>query len=280
MNEIIYTSYSQLGSPRIFLHELKEDLRGARELGWRLFITNLRSQYRQSWLGYIWLIVPPLLTGLIWIFLGRSEIIITNTSPENYPVFVISGIFIWQTLVESLNMPIDQLTSQKHILAKVKAPHEAFVFAGLGMILFNLIVRLTILGIFIVLFKVKLGFALLLVPFGLISIILFGLAIGLFLAPFGLLFHDIKNGMNAFLSLLFFVTPVIYQIPTHSGIWRILKFNPITPLLNTTRNWLMAEDVLPAKEFFIITSCSLIFLIFAWFFYRLAKPHLIARFSN
>lgn len=280
MNEIIYTSNSQLSSPRIFLHELKEDLRAIKVLGWRLFITNLYSQYRQSWLGYIWLVVPPLLTGIVWIFLGRSEIIVTNTSPANYPVFVISGIFIWQTLVESINMPIDQLSNQKHILSKVKAPHEAFILAGMGNIFFNVLLRTIILLILLGVFKVSLTFNILLFPIGLISIIIFGLAIGLFLTPIGLLYKDIKNGINAVVSLLFFVTPIIYQIPTHSGVWRILSFNPITPLLNTTRNWLMGGSVSPENGYFLILISSIIVLLGSWGFYRLAKPHLIARFSN
>lgn len=278
MNEIIYTSYSQLGSPRIFLYELKKDLRAAKELGWRLFITNLRSQYRQSWLGYIWLIVPPLLTGLVWIFLGRSQIIVTNTSPENYPVFVISGIFIWQTLIESLNMPIEQLSNQKHILSKVKSPHEAFIFAGTGGILFNLFLRVVLLLILLVIFNVPLNLTILLFPLGLVSIIVFGLAIGLFLTPIGLLYSDIRNGINAVASLLFFITPIIYQIPTHSGVWRLLRFNPITPLLNTSRNWLMGSSISPENGFFIISALSFILLMGSWVVYRLAKPHLIARF--
>ncbi len=280
MNEIIYTSNSQLGSPRIFLHELKEDLRATKVLGWRLFITSLYSQYRQSWLGYIWLVVPPLLTGVVWIFLGRSEIIVTNTSPVNYPIFVISGIFIWQTLVESLNMPIEQLSNQKHILSKVKVPHEAFILAGMGNILFNLFLRVIILLILLVVFKVSITLNILLFPIGLISIIIFGSAIGLFLTPIGLLYKDIRNGINAIVSLLFFVTPIIYQIPTHSGIWRFLKFNPITALLNTTRNWLMGGSINPENGYFLIVVFSIILLMGSWGFYRLAKPHLVARFSS
>lgn len=280
MNEIIYTSYSQLGSPRIFLAELWSDLKATKELGWRLFLTNLRSQYRQSWLGYVWLIVPPILTGLVWIFLGRSQIIVTNTSPENYPIFVLSGIFIWQTFVESINMPIEQLTNQKHILTKVKAPHEAFIIAGTGGIVFNLLLRVILLFILLIVFQVPLSLTLLLFPLGLFSIILFGLAIGLFFTPIGLLYTDIRIGINSIVSLLFFVTPIIYQIPMHSGIWRLLRFNPITSLLNTSRNWLMGSGLIPETGFFVITIFSMILLVVSWLVYRLAKPHLIARFSN
>ncbi len=277
MKETTYTSYSQLATPRIFIKEFINDLKATRELGWRLFITNLRSQYRQSFLGYIWLLVPPLLTSLIWIFLSRSRIINTNTSDNIYPIFVISGIFIWQTFVEAINMPIQQLRAQKAILTKVKVPHEAFILAGLGEIIFNLIVRMTLLVVLLLVFNVGFNLTLLLVPFGLFSVLLMGLAIGLLFTPIGLLYNDIPNGLNAIAALWFFITPIIYQIPTETHIWQILKYNPINPLLITTRNWIIYNKSLPEIGFFLVLLSALILLILSWFIYRISKPHLIVR---
>ncbi|MCB1025851.1 MAG: ABC transporter permease [Acidobacteria bacterium] len=280
MKQITYTSYSQLGTPRIFMRELIADVKGTRELGWRLFITNLRSQVRQSWLGYIWLIVPPLITALIWIFLGRSKIINTNTADHIYPIFVISGIFIWQTFIEALNMPIQQLQAQKHVLTKVKAPHEAFILAGLGGIIFNFLIRMICVLVLLAVFQIGFHATLLLVPFGILSVLVLGLAIGLFFTPIGMLYSDIPNGLNAIASLMFFVTPIIYKIPTDTGIWRILKYNPVTPLLVTTRNWIINGIGVPENGFFIVLVLAGMILAASWIFYRVAKPHLIARLSS
>jgi lipopolysaccharide transport system permease protein len=277
MNQITYTSESQLRSPRIFWREFATDLAATKGLGWNLFITDLRSQARQSWLGYAWLLVPPLITSLIWIFLSRSKIINTNTADSVYPIFVISGIFIWQTFIETLNMPIQKLLSQKTVLTKVKAPHEAFILAGLGGVVFNLTVRMVLLLILLAVFGVGFSLTLLFVPIGLSSVLLLGLAVGLFFTPIGILYTDVTNGLNAGFSLVFFVTPIIYQVPTELGIWRLLKYNPITPLLVTTRNWVMGGSVYPEVGFYLVVALSLILLVFSWSLYRVAKPHLLSR---
>jgi lipopolysaccharide transport system permease protein len=55
------------------------------------------------------------------------------------------------------------------------------------------------------------------------------------------------------------------------------NLNPVTPLLATTRNWLLAGPALPAPGFWLVTGLAGIFFLLAWLAYRLAQPHLIAR---
>jgi lipopolysaccharide transport system permease protein len=276
-NQITYTSQPQLRTPRVFWSEFVSDLKATKSLGWRLFLTDMRSQVRQSWLGYFWLLVPPLITSLIWIFLSRSKVINTNTPDSVYPIFVISGIFIWQTFVETLNMPIHKLLSQKAILTKVKVPHEAFILAGLGGIVFNLSIRMALLLALLPIFGTGFNIALLFVPFGLLTVLLLGLAIGLFFTPLGMLYTDVPNALNAGFSLLFFLTPIIYQIPNETGLWQFLRYNPVTPLLSTTRDWIISGSAFPEPAFYFVACAALALLAFSWILYRLAKPHLLSR---
>jgi ABC-type polysaccharide/polyol phosphate export permease len=65
---------------------------------------------------------------------------------------------------------------------------------------------------------------------------------------------------------------VLYRVPEHG----ILRFNPVTPLLDTTRAWLIAGES-AMNAFAIVMSVTLVVLIFAWLFQRLARPHVVAR---
>src|SRR5882724_13107244 len=94
MKETVYTSDSQLRSPRIFFRDLIDDLPATREIGWRFFVHNLRSQYRRSWLGYLWLIIPPLMTTLVWVYLNRVNLLNISTPDIPYPVYVLTGTFL------------------------------------------------------------------------------------------------------------------------------------------------------------------------------------------
>jgi lipopolysaccharide transport system permease protein len=69
----------------------------------------------------------------------------------------------------------------------------------------------------------------------------------------------------------FFLTPVVYRAPD-SG---ILRFNPVTPLLDTTRAWLTSSAT-STDGFVLVCVTAMILLIFAWFLQRLARPHVVA----
>jgi lipopolysaccharide transport system permease protein len=89
--------------------------------------------------------------------------------------------------------------------------------------------------------------------------------------PLGLLYDDVARGIALVTGVWFFLTPVIYPAP-ESG---ILRFNPVTPLLTTTRAWLTNGSSSPA--FAAVTAGALVTLIVAWILQRLARPHVVAR---
>lgn len=280
MQEILYTPQSDLRKPRQFLKQIYIDLNTSRQIAWQLFRKNFFSQYRQNFLGYLWIFLPPLATALIWIFLHFSKIIDLGTTEIPYPIYVLTGVFLWQTFTESVVCPLQQLLFSKHLITKFKIPHEALVIAGLGSIIFNLLARLVILLFCLIYFQTGIGWNLLLAPFGLAVLILTGMAIGLLLTPLGMLYQDILNGIGIVLNALFFLTPIIYPIPQNGVISRIVSLNPLTPIITSNRNWLTGGAVMPDISFFMVASLSVFLFFSGWLFYRLAKPYIIERISS
>lgn len=280
MQEIIYTPESELRFPKQFLKSMLRDLRASREIGWRLFLRNFRSQYRQSVLGYLWLIFPPLITAFIWISLNKTRILNVGETDGSYAAYVLTGIFLWQSFVEIINCPLQQIVFSQAIITKFRVPHEALILSGLGGVIFNLFIRIVILLIGLLLLKVTLSWTLLLVPFGLFCLLTFGLAIGLLITPLGLLYKDVSNVLGSGLQIAFFLTPIIYYVPAGGIASSVVALNPVTPLLVTTRNWLITGTITPQPYFFYVTAVSLVILFFSWVTYRLAKPHLIERISS
>ena len=275
MKETIYTSQSPLHAPRAFLRGVRADLGVVYHIGWQLFVRNLKVQMRQSLLGYAWLVLPPLVTGLVWVLLGRSRVLNVASGTVPYPAFVLAGVFLWQGFVEALNCPLQQLTSAKATLAKVRVPHEAFVAAGVAVVVFNSLLRLGVLLGLMLWFGVPFTGTPALVPLGLAALLALGLALGWLLALLGLLYADVAQGLPVALNLWFLVTPVVYSPPAAFAKW--FNLNPVTPLLTTTRHWLLAGPAAPASGFGLVAGLSGIFFFLTWLAYRLAQPHLIAR---
>jgi lipopolysaccharide transport system permease protein len=76
------------------------------------------------------------------------------------------------------------------------------------------------------------------------------------------------------------LTPVVYP-PPHSGLAAAVSaFNPLTPLITTTRDWLTVGATGNMTAFLTITAGALLCLLAGWVGVRVAMPHLIARIGS
>ncbi len=271
MQETLYRARARHLDARRYLAEAASDLRRAPGIGTRLFRSNLIARHRRSFLGFLWLIVPALATAGTCAFLAAQRVIVTPTTVAPYPLFVLCGVCMWQVFVEALNTPMQQLNANRQIITRTRAPHEALIFAGVLMVALNAAIRVCILVALLVGFGVGLSPSILLVPLGMAALILLGLTLGLLLAPLGMLYDDVERGLTMLVGFWFFLTPIVYPGPV-SG---LLRLNPVTPLLDTTRSWLLSE---PASHNIVLaTGPTAAFLFIAWLAYRVAKPHFVSR---
>lgn len=276
-SEIVYSSASALRSPRRFLREALSDLRHSWEPATHLFLKNLRGRHRQSALGYAWLLLPPLVSALVWTGLNYSGVLPVGHTSVPYPLYVLTGTMFWSVFAEALKCPVLELKNARDILTKVRLPHEAVILSGIGTVLFNFLIRALLVAGTFLFYRITPGWSLLLVPGGLAAILGLGLAIGLWLAPLGLLYDDVVRTLDLALTLGFMVTPIVYPIPKVWPASLIADLNPLVPLLAATRQWMEGSATFPAVGFFVVAALSFAALVSGWLLYRVATPHLISR---
>ncbi len=80
------------------------------------------------------------------------------------------------------------------------------------------------------------------------------------------------------MNFAFFITPIVYPVPTKWPASLLASLNPVTPLLDATRNWLALGPVAPGGGFWIVSAVTILLAAFAWIVYRVAAPHFISRF--
>jgi lipopolysaccharide transport system permease protein len=277
---VSYTATPLLRHPADFVRGMARDLGASRHLAWQLLIRNLRAQYRQSLLGFAWAVAPPLTTTLVWIFLRRSGVIELGTTPVPYPVYVLTGSLLWQTFVDALNSPLGQVAAARGLIGKISFPREALILAGLGEVLFNAAIRFGVILAILPLFHMPFPPTLLLAPAGVLGLVALGLAIGLLLAPIGMLYTDVQRALGIATTLWFFLTPVVYVSAPGPRITGLLRINPVTPLLVTAREWLTAGHAPPPPAFLLTFAGSLVILLVGWGWLRLSLPHVVARWSE
>ena len=274
---VVYTSESSLRHPGALGRAMITDLMAAVELARVLFRRNLRMRHRQSLLGYVWLFLPPVVTTLTWVFLNAAGLLRPQTTTTPYPLYVLTGTLLWQGFVDALNCPLNQLSSNRPLLSKVSFPREALILVGFAEALFNFAIRLLLLVVVYAVMRFPVPPTILLVPVGVLALMLFGLMLGLALAPFGLLFQDVQRGLGIIVSLWYFVTPIVYTPPDTYPFTLIARLNPVTPLLMTTRDWLTTGVTTQLNGFLLMTLLTGGGILVAWTFLRLAMPHLITR---
>ena len=62
---------------------------------------DVRIRYRNSFLGYIWTVLQPLLLAGVYYFVFT---IIAGQTEELYPIWVLIGVITWQFLGRPLDM--------------------------------------------------------------------------------------------------------------------------------------------------------------------------------
>jgi len=273
----IYTPDSPLRNPGKLFRDMVHDLFACRELAWRLFIRDLSAQYRQTYLGYIWAFLPPLVTSFTFIYLNSQGIVRIEGVGMPYAAFALIGTLLWQVFVDAIQCPSLAIITSKSMLAKINFPREAVLVGGFYMVLFNLTIRLVLLIAVMVYWKITPGPGLLLFPFALLALVAAGFAVGMAFSPIGALYGDVNRGLPIITQFWMLLTPVVYPPKTEGLAGVFSTWNPLAPLVTTARESLSGQPFTQVTPFIVVALISIILVILGWISFRLAMPLLIER---
>jgi lipopolysaccharide transport system permease protein len=275
----VYSPESQIRHPIRLVRNMFSDLISGRELAWRLAVRDISAQYRQTALGILWAFIMPLANTLIWIFLSKSGIVTIRDTALPYPVYVFTGTLLWATFIDSVNAPLQHTNTARQMLSKINFQREAIVLSGIYQTLFNGVIRIIVLFPFLLLLKIYPGWTLVFFPIGILSLILIGTVIGLFITPVGMLYTDIGRGISLTMQFLMYLCPVVLPMPVEGWAVTLFKLNPLTYIILTTRDWLTGFPADYLAPFLLINFTAFFLMFIAWIIYRAAMPILIERMS-
>lgn len=273
----MYSADPALAAPGRFVGAAVADLPLATRSAWRIWRRGLQARHRQSRFGYAWLLAPPLAVALTWAYLDDAGLVRFGDVGIPYLAYVLTGALLWQVFADGLQAPLRELQRARPLLTKTHLPYETWVVAAAIDVLFKLLLRLAIIAVVLVAVGTPLTPALALVPFGIATLVVLGLALGVTLAPLGLLFEDFGHALALIAGFGLFLVPVVYAWPADVPGDVVVELNPVTPVLVTTRAWLAdAPGAAPAQLVGVGLGATLL-LVVAWFVMRLARPHLVSR---
>lgn len=275
-NNKIYTPNKKIDFIELF-KDIIDGIKTGNEIAIRLFIRDLKSGFEKSLLGYFWLIIPPLVTSGIWIFLTSTNVISIVNVPINYSAYCLIGTTIWGIFSESVSKPLQRYKSGMGMMVKLNFPRESFVLAATYDLIFGIFIRF--------LFLVPLLWILGYTPgintfFAFVSIIILsfiGLSIGLVLTPLGLLFSDVSRLISMGLPFLMYFSPVLYPISSRNILSRLDFLNPASSWLEFARSLLGGYQYSDYLTMTIWIFISIFFFLIGFILLNITLPIIVER---
>jgi len=256
---------------RLGLGAALAQLWASREMVRSIAERELRSRYKQTYLGYAWAVITPLTLMVVFtVFFRRVATVDTGDVP--YALFSYLGLIPWGFFSTSVSAGGNSLTNNTHLLNKVYCPREVF---PLGSVTTAAVDTAISLGALVVLFVVTTFMphpqAVLLPLFWAIQIA-FTVGVVLLISSIIVYFRDLRATLPLILQLGLFATPVAYGLADVPGKYRTIYviINPMAAVIDASRRTVLYGQWPLWNELALAGISSCVLLAFAyWVFKRL-----------
>lgn len=229
---------------------------------------EIKARYKQSVLGYAWVILNPLLQMLIMAFVF-SKILRFSDLGVPYPLFLYVGLLPWTLFSGSLSSATNSLVNNASLLSKVYFPREIFIISTTLAKIVDFFLASIVLVIFFIIYHQPLTISLLwFVPIFLIQQ-LFTFGLSLILSSINLFYRDIQYLLTLLLTIWMYLTPVIYPVELFPDRYRwIFQLNPMAVIVNAYRQVILGGGMPNLMSLSIALTVSLLITLAG---YRLFK---------
>lgn len=208
MSEIVEYSIESSGRK---LFDWKELWR-YRELFYFFTWRDIKIKYKQTLLGFFWVILQPLMMMLIFtFFFGKTLNIPSQNLP--YPIYVFSGLLIWNIFSSGMTSASNSMVNNATIIKKIYFPRLIIPVSSILVALFDFLMAFVLfIGLLIYYGQSVLWYSIILWPIAILVTLVSTLGLGSLLAALNVKYRDFRYVIPFLVQVLFFITPVIYPI--------------------------------------------------------------------
>ena len=218
-----------------------------REMLYVLVYRDIKARTKQAFVGYLWVIIQPLLATGVFTILIQSVLKLDLTEAIPYPVFVCAGMILWQYFANSLTASTESLSGNVNLITQVYFPRDVLILYPIISKLVDLAVSFGALGLLLVLFQVSVSWMLILAPMFVLLCMALTYGLGLFLAPLNVAARDVARAVPILLSFALYATPVLYPLQRVPEQYQMLYLlNPMAVVVEGFRGALLQGQLPPA----------------------------------
>jgi ABC-2 type transport system permease protein len=259
------------------------ELASYREVLLNLVRKELKVKYTASVLGAVWSLLNPVVFLAVFSFV----VVVTKNQMPHFPVYLLSGLLGWSLFSNCLLLGSRSVVDNASLVKKVYFPREILPLASIGVTLVDFVLQSGVLLLFMVVtgYNVHLH-ALWMYPLSMVTLLVFTLAVTLWVAGLNVRYRDVQHLLNLGLLVWFWMTPIVYQGALvqrfltdnrPDTLWNVYLLNPLVTIVFGFQRALYGEvspggqHVLPdvtltwmAGMLLAVLAGSLLLLAFTW----------------
>lgn len=253
-----------------------------RELLYNLTLKEVKVRYKNSFLGFLWSMVNPLMLLVVYYIAFGVIFKLRTEGMGRYEFYLLAGILPWNFFSLSVVQAVGSVVNNADLVKKVYFPREVLPLSYLCSSGFHFLLQELVLFVFLLIFRVRISPWILAFPLLLFLQACFATGLSLFLSAINVFFRDVQHFTDIFLLAWFWMTPVVYPVSfifesLPSWAARIYLLNPMAHIMllwqrivyNSPVNGPKAAYFSPAGFTYTVVL-SLALLVFGyWAFCRL-----------
>lgn len=245
-----------------------------KELLFNLALRNLKIRYARTMLGFLWVIIQPLLHLFIFIILFKQFLNI-DTGNIPYPLFALIGVATWNFFSFQAAQGSAALIEFQHIITKIFFPKIIIHLSKTLEALVDFLIMLLIAFCLMLYYGISPSIYIISLPIFLFIGMYSALAISLFVSIITIRFRDFQFLLQYLLNLFLWITPVAYPSTIIPESWRwIYYLNPIAGVVDGVR-WSILGGNTSLIQFIPSFMVTFILFIMSYIYFKKKEMQIV-----
>ncbi|HIE10146.1 MAG TPA: hypothetical protein EYP62_00855 [Kiritimatiellae bacterium] len=283
----VYEAFSPdrvgLGAWRTMLEELWR----YRELVRRLVIRGVAGQFRQSFLGYVWIALPPLAITVVFTLLRRAQVV--NVPLEGYrmpyAVFALVGTTLWGLFAQVTTMATTSIANAGPLVTRIYFPREVVVLSSVGNALVNFGIRLVVVALTMLLIGFHPPLSALWALVWVVPLFAFALGLGFVFAPINTMMRDMSRILEFSFQFGMLLAPTVIATPqlvpgisrSQLALYWIHNLNPVSHFIQIIDRVIDGGPMVIDNGLAAATGIAFLVLGVGWRIFHVCEPLLAER---
>jgi homopolymeric O-antigen transport system permease protein len=250
----------------------------SRELIWQLFKRDFFANYKQSYLGIVWVFIAPVVGIVSWVFLNATGVLSPGDVGVPYPVYVLIGSTVWGLFMSFYSNTSKSLSEYKTLIQQINFPHEALVLKQMAQTVAAFVINMGLILVVLIVFKVLPSWKIVLFPLTVVPLMLVGSGIGMVVAVVSAVANDLEKAATALLGFVMYITPVIYAPEQKSELIRtVVYWNPLSYLVGGARDIILYGRIASPAGYAVSSGLTVVLFFFTWRLFYLSEHKVAER---